>query len=240
MNAKAMSPSGREEIEQLLPWHVAGTLSPRDAQRVEQALADDPSLAHSYRLAREELAETILLNETLGAPSARAMDRLMAGIEADKRPAAASAIAGKAPRASFSLGRWISESLSPRTLGWAATAAVLAITLQAGMLANLYTGGFDEGGTRGIDLPRTSGNASAPVAPAAGSFALLSFTPQATMAQITSFLGANQLTMVDGPRAGGFYRVRVAPTTLPKDDVARITARLRSQDGLVRFAEPSE
>ena len=29
----------RYEIEALLPWHAAGTLSRRDADRVEQALA---------------------------------------------------------------------------------------------------------------------------------------------------------------------------------------------------------
>lgn len=238
MNTKTLSPSGREEIEQLLPWHVAGTLSRGDAQRVEQALAHDPSLALSYRLAREEFAETILLNENLGAPSARAMDRLLAGIEADQRPNAA-----KTTRSSFSFGRWFSDSLaslSPRTLSWAATGAVLAITLQAGMLASLYTADRDEGGTRGIDLSRPAEPVPAPAAAMTGSFALMSFAPQATIAQITSFLGANQLTMVDGPRAGGFYRVRVAPSALPKDEVSRITTRLQSQNDLVRFAEPSE
>jgi hypothetical protein len=30
---------GRHKIEELLPWHATGTLSRRDADRVEQALA---------------------------------------------------------------------------------------------------------------------------------------------------------------------------------------------------------
>ena len=30
-----------EDVELLLPWHAAGTLSRRDAARVEQALAND-------------------------------------------------------------------------------------------------------------------------------------------------------------------------------------------------------
>ena len=63
----------RHEIEALLPWHAAGTLSRRDADRVERALAGDRELARRYDLVREELTETILLNETLGAPSARAI-----------------------------------------------------------------------------------------------------------------------------------------------------------------------
>ncbi|HEY1747538.1 MAG TPA: zf-HC2 domain-containing protein, partial [Xanthobacteraceae bacterium] len=32
--------TGRGDIEDLLPWHAAGTLSPRDTQRVETALAE--------------------------------------------------------------------------------------------------------------------------------------------------------------------------------------------------------
>jgi hypothetical protein len=73
----------RHEIEALLPWHAAGTLSRRDTQRVEQALAGDRELARRYELVRQELAETIYLNETLGAPSARAMERLFATIDAE-------------------------------------------------------------------------------------------------------------------------------------------------------------
>ena len=65
--------SEREEIEALLPWHAAGTLSRREAQMVEQALASDPDLAAQYATVREDLAETIVANESLGAPSARAL-----------------------------------------------------------------------------------------------------------------------------------------------------------------------
>ena len=77
-----------DEIEMLLPWHAAGTLNSRDARRVEEALARDPGLARQYAVIREEYAETILLNESLGAPSARAMHKLFAAIDAEPaRPA---------------------------------------------------------------------------------------------------------------------------------------------------------
>src|ERR1700754_1318668 len=76
------------EIEMLLPWHAAGTLNARDARRVEEALARDPGLARQYAVIREEYAETISLNETLGAPSVRAMQKLFAAIDAEpsRRP----------------------------------------------------------------------------------------------------------------------------------------------------------
>jgi anti-sigma-K factor RskA len=70
------------EIEALLPWYAAGTLSRSDADLVERALAGDRELARRYDLVRQELAETIHLNEALGAPSARAIEKLFAAIDA--------------------------------------------------------------------------------------------------------------------------------------------------------------
>src|ERR1700744_5991036 len=97
------------EIELLLPWHAAGTLNARDAHRVEEALARDPELARHYAVIREEYAETIGLNESLGAPSARAMQKLFAAIEAD--PAQVSRSSGSL--SSRILGFF--ANLSPRT-----------------------------------------------------------------------------------------------------------------------------
>ena len=104
MNAINKEPE-RHEIEALLPWHAAGTLSRRDADRVEQALAGDRELARQYDLVREELVETIHLNETL-EPSARAMERLFAAIDAEET---------RAPRHRrwFDLGSRISEFVDP-------------------------------------------------------------------------------------------------------------------------------
>ena len=87
---KKMLDQEPSEIEMLLPWHAAGTLSARDTRRVEEALARDPELARQYAVIREEFAETIHLNESLGAPSARAMQKLFAAIDAEpaRRPTA--------------------------------------------------------------------------------------------------------------------------------------------------------
>ena len=104
MNAINEEPEHRG-IEALLPWHAAGTLSRRDANRAEQALAGDRELARQYNLVREELIETIHLNETLRPPSARAMERLLAAIDAEE------ARAPRHPRW-FDLGSRISEFLS--------------------------------------------------------------------------------------------------------------------------------
>src|SRR5262245_56552310 len=83
MNAINEEPE-HQEIEALLPWYAAGTLSRRDTHRVEQALAGDRELARQYDLVREELVEAIHLNETLGVPSARVLERLFAAIDAEE------------------------------------------------------------------------------------------------------------------------------------------------------------
>ncbi len=214
------------EIEELLPWHAAGTLSRRDSQRVEEALAHDPELARRYALVREELGETILLNETLGAPSAHAMETLFAKIDAE--PARK-----RAP--SFNLGARVAEffaSLTPRTLAWSASAAAVAILLQAGLIAGIVLKDHGTGG--GYET------ASAPSTdPGVGAFTIIRFAPQASSDDITKFLEANKLQIASGPAAGGLYKVRVSMTGLPKGEIARIVKKLQ-EDKVVGFIATTE
>ena len=224
MNEKQEAPE-RQDIEQLLPWHAAGTLSRRDAQRVEDALARDPELARRYALVRDEFAETIHLNETLGAPSARAAETLFARIDAE--PA-------RHPAFSLKLGNRIAEffaSLSPRTLAWSASAAVFALLLQAGLIAGVL---LQETKTTGYQT------ASAPTTdPGVGAFALIRFAPQASSDDVTKFLEANKLSIAAGPMAGGLYKVRVAVTGIPKGELARIVKKLQ-EDKVVGFIATTE
>jgi anti-sigma factor RsiW len=216
------------ENELLLPWHAAGTLSPRDKQRVEAALASDPELARRYQLVREEFGETIHLNETLGPPSARAVEALFAKIDAE--PA-------RIPAASINLGARISEffaSLSPRTLAWSASAAALAILLQAGLIAGIM---FKEQGAPGVANYQTA-SLSRP-AGGDGSYALILFQPQANAADISKFLETNKLTIADGPSPGGLYRVRVSPSKVSNTDLAGIVKKLQDNN-VIGFIAPTE
>jgi hypothetical protein len=216
----------REEIEALLPWHAAGTLSRREAQKVEQALADDAQLATQYATVQQDLVETIGLNESLGAPSARAMQKLMADIEAD------SATARRAQK-SFDFGAWLSDKLSsfsPRTLAWSATAAALAIVLQGGLLAGMFVN--ERQGSNFLTM-------SAPVEHVVkeGTYAMISFAPQATAGEITKLLETYKIAVVEGP-AGGVYKIRLAVTSLPKEEVAKVLKRLQDESS-VRFVGPT-
>ena len=140
----------------LLPWHAAGTLSRRDAERVERALAGDRELARQFELVHEEFYETIHLNESLGTPSTRAVQKLFAAIEAE---------GARAPkRRSFDLGGRLATFLSrfaPRTLAYVAAAGGLAIVVQGAMLTKLHRRAFSERTGRKTSLAgrrdRTSG-----------------------------------------------------------------------------------
>ncbi len=210
----------QSDIEALLPWHAAGTLSRRDAQRVEEALARDPELARRYALVREELGETIHLNETLGAPSARAIEALFAKIDAEPKRAGGSTV-GLGTR----LAGWLG-GLTPRTLAFAGGAAVLAILLQAGLLAGLVLKQSDTAGFESASAPRSASEA--------GVFVLIRFAPQASVADINAFLAQNKLSIAAGPLPGDLYKVRLGDAAMSKDAAADAVKKLQ-QDKVVGF-----
>ena len=226
IDARNNGDGGINEIEALLPWFAAGTLSRKDAARVEEALSKDADLSRRFALVRDELGEAIRLNESLGAPSTRAMARLFEKIDAE---------APRTQRAmSAGLSVWISEfiaSLSPRTLAWSGAAAAFAILLQAGIIAGVLMqdrGGY---GLASLDAGVSTGQS--------GAYAQIRFAPGATSEEITKFLQDNKATIVGGPAAGtGMYRVKVAMTGLAKDDLARLVRQLQ-ENKVVGFAAPA-
>jgi anti-sigma-K factor RskA len=220
----ARQTSAPTEIEGVLPWYAAGTLRRRDRARVEDALRADPDLARQAELAREELAETICLNESLGVPSARAMDRLMAAIDDHEQVTARKLISARAVAGRFA--NFIA-GFSPRTLAIGASAAVLAIALQATLLVGVLT--------KPADAPKVAMNEQH----GRGTFAMVRFAREASAGEITRFLEDYQATLVDGPKPGGFYRVRIAMTSLAKEEFAHVVARMR-QERVVASAEPIE
>ena len=213
------------EIETLLPWYAAGTLRRRDRQRVEDALRYDPALARHADLVREELAETISFNESLGVPSARCMDRLMAAIDAEtvaaRKRNSARAVAGQVAA--------IIAGFSPRTLAFAASFAVAAIALQGFLLVSMATKPQAPFETAGLS-PTVTGH---------GTFAMVRFAREASAGEITRFLEEYQATLVDGPKPGGFYRVRLTVKTLAKEELARVVSRMR-QERIVETASAGD
>jgi anti-sigma factor RsiW len=222
-----------EDVEALLPWYAAGALDAREADQVEAALAADVELTRRLELAREEMAETVLLNESLGVPSPRVMENLFKAIDRERRHS-------RAPAAGGGLSGWLMDLFTPRAFAFTAGAAVIVMMLQAGVIAKLAL--QDRVETRSSFQP-----ASAPSAATRGleigSFALVRFAPQANMADVTRFLDAHDAVIVDGPRPGGpggLYRVRVARYYVGKEELERLVKEFQSASNLISMAVPSE
>ena len=223
----------QEDIEILLPWHAAGTLSRRDAERVERALANDNELASRYEAVREELGEAIRLNESLGAPSARAMENLFAKIDAE--PA-------RKPRASFNIGAWFTgliASFQPRTLAYAAGAAAIAIMLQAGVLTSMIM--QDTSGLYGVasvdEKQRVTRSMSGDIDGSA--FVLIRFNPQANVTDISRFLAEHKATIEGGPASGsGLFKLRVAEKPVSSAELGDIVKRMQ-RNPVVGFTVPA-
>ena len=218
------SPANRE-LADLLPFYVTGRLPLAEMERVEVALAKDDGLRRELALVEEEQAASIEANERLGLPSARAGERFLAALDAE--PARSTAHAN-----ARDLFAWIGERLqafTPRQMAYAGIAAALLIVAQAGFIGALLqeTGG------------QTYTQASLPGSANEGSLATLAFNPDAKAADISRLLVAAHVTLVDGPKPGGLYVVRLGPKDMPAADRDAVIARLAAEKGLVRFVAPS-
>ncbi|MBA2398221.1 MAG: hypothetical protein H0V72_05915 [Bradyrhizobium sp.] len=230
--SKKMLDHEPSEVEMLFPFHAAGTLNARDARRVDEALASDPDLARQYAVIREEYAETIHLNESLGAPSARAMQKLFAAI--DGEPV-------RKPSLSTSLSARVVEfftRLSPRTLAWSASLGAVALLLQAGVIGAVLvknqTASFQ---TASLSLNQTAAPITRELAAAAPPRALVRFTPEARIADITALLDNYQASIVDGAK-GGMFRLQFGSRALGKDEVASLLSKLQGEK-IVNLAVPT-
>lgn len=221
------------DIEALLPWHATGTLDARDARRVEEALARDPALARQYAAIQDEYAETVALNENLGAPSIRAMQKLFAAIDAEPAQTSAS------PRRLSARVSQFFASLPPRTLAASATLGGLALLLQAGVIgAILVRGGetatFQTASYRAPNAPLTRGLEAAD----AGPVAIVRFAPDARVSDINALLDAYQATIVSASK-GGLFRLRFGSKPTAARDFASLIGRLQSER-IVNLAVPAK
>jgi hypothetical protein len=215
----------REEIETLLPWFVTGKLGTADQRRVERYLHEHPEMQRQVALAREENQETVAGAESFGMPSRASFDRLMTQVAAQPRRRAGvlEAVAPFFERiADFITG------LSRPQIGAMAAAAALVVAVQAASLVYLATGSSPthtyETASGGSDVKADQ-----------GTFALVSFRPTATAAEVTAALAELNMQIVAGPRAGGIWRVRLSPEALAQDQAEARLAALRSKNTVIGF-----
>ncbi len=238
------------EIEVLLPWHAAGTLNAQDARRVAATLAADPLLAKRYDAIKQEMAATVAFNEDLGAPSARAMHRLFAAIDAEPL--------GGARPVTVRPGRFTRffASLSPRMLAWSASFGAALLLLQAGLIgamlappqpATLQAAAFQDAAYREAPVARPAEPitrslvpqtpARQTLAPKTTAYALIRFAPDARASDIAALLDSYRASVVGSSR-GGVFRVQFGDGSISKIETDRLMDRLQAEK-IVGMALPA-
>lgn len=185
----------RDEIETLLPFYLNGTLSGDDLAKVEDWLANDPDAETALFEAESELALITSDNEAL-RPHPNAFKRFSDALEKETGPQVS-----PVSRLSAWLGRTFAV---PAPLVWAAAAAVFALAVvTAGNLGRLAPDDIEIAGSGETD------NAA---------FLLVTFKPDARLAEIAALLQASGARIADGPSAAGAFKISVSAATIADYD----------------------
>lgn len=212
-----------DEVELLLPWYATGRLSNEERHRVERYLEANPQARFQLELIEEELGAVVADNERLPVPSRESFDRLMTQVETE-------APAG-ADRATFGegwltrIGAWFGD-FTPQMRGAMAAAAFAVVIVQAAAIGLLVRG----------DGAVFETVAEHPAPAVDGETVLLAFAPDAPAETITELLTEIEGTIVDGPRAGGVFVIRLAEGVV----AAEAVAALRERPNVVTFAAPGD
>jgi len=200
----AMTPNGSDNSppghdEELMPWLATG----HQGGLSDRHLGADPEITAHGRQIREEAAAAAADNEARGRPSPAVLDRVMESIAREAAP--------RHETFRARVQRWLEPlQVSSGPARAMAVAAALVVAAQAGVIGYLVT-------ERAPERYQTASgeDTSAPTEPGF----LLRFESDANATAIAAALREAGVTIVDGPRAGGFYRVALsAPEVQSIDD----------------------
>jgi anti-sigma factor RsiW len=213
----------REEIEMLLPWYVTGRLDAGDMAKVEAYLAAHPHVARQLDLARTERDATVAANDALDLPSPGATERLLASLPA-ARPGWA---ARRAVRSGLQHIGGLLAAPTASAVRWGALAAAVLLAVQAVVIVSLLN---ERAGT----YQAASGGQAA-----GGITVLVAFADDAKATAVSQLLTDLDASIVDGPKAGGVYKIR--QRTEDKSPAAReaLVRRLAERRDIVRAVLPS-
>jgi anti-sigma factor RsiW len=223
MSEPSLKDIEREEIEMLLPWYVTGRLDAADLAKVEAYLAAHPEMTRQLDLARAERDETVASNEALGFPAARAADRLIGSVPA-ARPGWA---AVHALRGGLRQVRDLLVAPTANAVRLAAVAAAVLVAVQAVAIVSLLK-------ERERTYQTASGGQSGE-----GIALLVTFAEDAKATAISQLLTEFDASIVDGPKAGGVYKIRLRTEDRSPAGREALVRRLAERRDIVRAVLPS-
>jgi anti-sigma factor RsiW len=210
----------RDEVEMMLPFYVTGQLDHAEADEIDEYLKHHPDVARQLDLIRAERESTAAGNAIYASRPARSFDRVAAMI--GKTPAQPARSAG------WGLD-WIKRLFampSSPTLGFVGAAAAIVILLQAATIGTLVVAQYT-----GIFTGASGGNGTVD----AGTTAVVRFADDASAAAIADVLSGLGVKIIDGPRGGRLFTVRIGPKTMNESERERLIAALKARSDLIVF-----
>lgn len=212
-----------QEMEMLLPWYVSGNLEPEQREQLERYLAEHPDAAVRIENIKDEKEATLDGNDAIEGPSEDILERFLARIDADEQLDTVPARSG--------MFEWFKSYLpifEMPVARLAAAAITLVLIAQATIIGILMTG-HNDGPT--YETASASKSTTANNEPRL----LIAFTDQATAGEIAKLMNEIAGNIVSGPKAGGFYTVRVSGRTPVSINMEEIITILRKRTRLIRF-----
>ena len=184
-------------------------------------IARRPTIASHLPLVCDERAGVVAANEAFADRPTGNFDRVAAAIGDD---------AGARPHvpiiASSDRIKRLFEMPALGSRGWIGAAAAVVIVAQTTAIATLV-------------VPRHSPTFTAASggreAPGAGTSAVVRFADGATTSAVTELLAGLGMTIVDGPRSGGLFTVRLGTRDMTEAERNRAIADLKARSDLVAF-----
>ncbi|MCG8490574.1 MAG: hypothetical protein MI743_03070 [Sneathiellales bacterium] len=200
-----MSEYDKQELDQLLPFYVNGTLEGSDKEAVETRLKEDATFDQE-RMILEALRTKVKDQDMGESPGELGLARLKAEIKANKADTPPSTVAAN----DNSVQSW-----------WRSVAIAACVALAVLGGGQIQTAYLDEG------LTTASGGAHS------GPVLQIFFEETTTEKTIRSLLQQNQLNIIEGPTAMGFYRVEV----LSKQNLASVMRKLETNKAVSEVLE---
>ncbi|MEX0343732.1 MAG: hypothetical protein AB3N20_02340 [Rhizobiaceae bacterium] len=226
--------SNREEFAHLLPWYVNGTLDVATTEAIEKALETDVELQRNLQRALEDQAATMEAAQLDTVPqsmNARFDAQLEHVIEADTRRTAETVSQSGILE---QLGAWLQETLlagSRPRLALAAAAAAIVILLQSGAIVSLFVTGSGQDTRFDLASDGDAGTGTDIVF-------LVQLKPQAVILDLSEFLETNGGKIIDGPLAGGMYKLGFVSSDNVSADL--VLAKLKRHDSLFQLVLPAD
>lgn len=204
-------PISLDEAQEILPWYLTGRASRAETQAIDDLLKDSAELRTQLESAREQRRAIVDSSNEIGGPSAGNLQHLLRQIETTKQRRF---VASDEPG-------WFQRIFGVRrsVLKFALATACLVIVAQGALI-------YRPGPQKSAEIPfATASISNLPVAETVGAELLVSFRPDVTAAQFAQILTELDATVVDGPKPGMTFVLRLKPAQNANEAIARLQSR---------------